>query len=469
MWRLALPFVFLAGVLLTAPPLTATADAATPVISGLTVSALGTDRATISWTTDIPADTQIDYGLTSAYGSTTPLVTALTTSHSQTVTGLAANQLYHFRVRSRDATATLATSANSTFATLLGVASPGTLTDSSNSNGLNATQFTTARGGTLTSLAVHVGPVDAAAANRQFQLAVYTSTATNTPGTLVASSASGTLVANAWNSLPVTANLAANTPYFFVYNTNGATAAVNNLHYANAGRSGWRTAGQPFGTWPATFGAFSTQSATFSFQATFAGDVQPPTVAVTAPADGAIVSGPVTVTATATDDRGVASVQILRGGQPVGPPDTTAPYTAAVDTTTLVNGTLTFTAVATDTSGNTATSAPVTVTATNPSRVILTAPLPGQTVTGTSVTATYIEAGDWLPGDGHHVHFRLDGGPVVMDLDADNDQSFTFGSVPGGSHVLAAVVADANHVELPGTGGEVAFTTVSPDTSAPTR
>lgn len=462
-----LPVVFLAGILLTAP-LSATADAATPAISAVTVTAIGPDRATISWTTDIPADTQIDYGLTSSYGSTTPLVATLTTSHSQTVTGLAANQLYHFRVRSRDGTGTLSTSGNSTLATLLGVATPGTLTDSSNANGMNASQFTTVRGGTLRSVAVHVGVVDANVANRQFQVAVYTSTATNTPGTLVANSASGTLAANTWNSVPISATLAANTPYFFVYNTNGASASVNNLHYTSTGRSGWRTAGQPFGSWPSSFGAFSTQTATFSFQASFVGDAQPPSVAITDPANGSTVSGAVTVTASATDDQSVASVQILRGGQPVGPPDTLAPYTTTVDTTSLQNGPLTFTAVATDTSGNTATSSPITVTASNPPRVILTGPTPGQAISGTSVTATYIEAGDWLPGDGHHVHFRLDGGPVVMDLDPDNDQSFTFGAVPNGAHVLAAVVADANHVELPGTGGEVAFTTVSPDVTAPT-
>ena len=55
------------------------------------------------------------------------------------------------------------------------------------------------------------------------------------PGSLVATSASGTLVANSWNTVPITATLAPNTSYFFGYNTNGASGSVNNLRYASGG------------------------------------------------------------------------------------------------------------------------------------------------------------------------------------------------------------------------------------------
>ena len=44
-------------------------------------------------------------------------MTALTTPHSITLTGLAANTTYYFRVRSRDAAGNLATSSSSTFRT----------------------------------------------------------------------------------------------------------------------------------------------------------------------------------------------------------------------------------------------------------------------------------------------------------------------------------------------------------------
>ena len=68
---------------------------------------------------------------------------------------------------------------------------------------------------------------------------------------------------------------------------------------------------------------------------------------------------------TATDDTAVASVQLRVDGAALGAGQTSPPYTASWNTTAVANGSHVLTAVATDTSGNTATSAPVTVTVTN--------------------------------------------------------------------------------------------------------
>jgi len=92
-------------------------DTTPPVISGVAVSAIGQTTATISWTTDEPATTQVDYGPTSAYGTTTPLNTSLTTSHSQILSGLTASSTYHYRVRSVDAAANVAASVDASFTT----------------------------------------------------------------------------------------------------------------------------------------------------------------------------------------------------------------------------------------------------------------------------------------------------------------------------------------------------------------
>ena len=102
-------------------------------------------------------------------------------------------------------------------------------------------------------MSVYVGAVDSLAANRQYQLAIYTDNA-GRPGTLVAVSATGTLVANAWNTLAVSAPLLANTNYWLMFNTNGRTASVNNMHYKSgaAGKGAHSVASAPFGTWPAT-------------------------------------------------------------------------------------------------------------------------------------------------------------------------------------------------------------------------
>ncbi len=109
-----------AGNLATSADLTfttAAADSTPPVISAIQATAITQNSATITWTTDEPADTQIEYGLTSSYGSNTTLIPTLATGHSQSLTGLAAGTTYHYRVKSKDAAGNLATSADLTFST----------------------------------------------------------------------------------------------------------------------------------------------------------------------------------------------------------------------------------------------------------------------------------------------------------------------------------------------------------------
>ncbi|MFQ5707775.1 MAG: PKD domain-containing protein [bacterium] len=88
-------------------------------ISTIAVRNISTASATITWVTDQAADTQIDYGLTREYGSTSPLEAQLGTEHSVDLAGLTDNQTYHFRVMSRNSGGTLAISNDSTFSTRL--------------------------------------------------------------------------------------------------------------------------------------------------------------------------------------------------------------------------------------------------------------------------------------------------------------------------------------------------------------
>jgi glucose/arabinose dehydrogenase len=83
-----------------------------PVISQVATRE-GPGRATITWTTDIPADSQVQYGPTTAHGSTTPLDRTLVTSHSVTITGLARKAQYFFQVLSKDAFGSLSSAAGS--------------------------------------------------------------------------------------------------------------------------------------------------------------------------------------------------------------------------------------------------------------------------------------------------------------------------------------------------------------------
>jgi hypothetical protein len=94
-------------------------------------------------------------------------------------------------------------------------------------------------------------------------------------------------------------------------------------------------------------------------------DTTPPTVAITAPAANATVSNNVDVTVNVSDDRGVAGVQYKLDGANLGAEVTTPPYTFTWNTRTASNGSHTLSAVARDTSNNTAPSAGVTVTVSN--------------------------------------------------------------------------------------------------------
>jgi glucose/arabinose dehydrogenase/chitodextrinase len=84
---------------------------------------------------------------------------------------------------------------------------------------------------------------------------------------------------------------------------------------------------------------------------TMAPDTQPPSASMTAPAQGSTVSGIVTVSANATDNVAVASVDFLLDGVSIGI-DSTAPYSVQWNTTTTSNGPHALSARARDTAGN---------------------------------------------------------------------------------------------------------------------
>jgi hypothetical protein len=95
-------------------------------------------------------------------------------------------------------------------------------------------------------------------------------------------------------------------------------------------------------------------------------DTTPPAVSVTSPANNQTVSGTTPVSASATDNVAVASVQFFLDGEPLGNAVTASPYAISWDTTTASAGPHVLTAQATDTSGNVGTSTGVTVNVANP-------------------------------------------------------------------------------------------------------
>jgi len=87
-----------------------------PVISAVTSGSISDRTATITWTTDKPANSVVQYGLTTSYGSSSSNATLLT-SHAITLANLNASTAYHYRVLSYDSAGLSSTSSDSTFTT----------------------------------------------------------------------------------------------------------------------------------------------------------------------------------------------------------------------------------------------------------------------------------------------------------------------------------------------------------------
>lgn len=110
-----------------------------PVVMSAIMSAPASDRAAVMWTTNAASNSSVDYGLSSGYGSTTPVQPAAVTAHTVLLTGLVPQKVYHYRVRSGTTV-----SGDRTFST-----SPaGTLAAFPGAQGAGATA-TGGRGGTI--------------------------------------------------------------------------------------------------------------------------------------------------------------------------------------------------------------------------------------------------------------------------------------------------------------------------------
>jgi hypothetical protein len=93
-----------------------TADLTPPVISNVLATSITSNSAVITWTTDETSSSVVDYGLTTSYGSTITGSNGVT-SHSVPLTGLAVNTLYHYRVKSADASGNTTTDVDHSFQT----------------------------------------------------------------------------------------------------------------------------------------------------------------------------------------------------------------------------------------------------------------------------------------------------------------------------------------------------------------
>lgn len=87
-----------------------------PTIFKISSGTPGVTSVRITWKTNVPATSEVVYGLTSSYGYATSS-TALVGAHSMTILGLTASSTYHYAVVSTDASNHTSTSTDGTFST----------------------------------------------------------------------------------------------------------------------------------------------------------------------------------------------------------------------------------------------------------------------------------------------------------------------------------------------------------------
>jgi hypothetical protein len=391
-----------AGNTATATAVSVTVDNAAPVISAVLSSGVGSSSTTISWTTNEASDSQVEYGLTSAYGQVSALASPLVSSHSVGLSGLSASTVYHYRVKSKDAMGNLAVSGDVTVTTLAppdttvptvsltapvaGVTVAGTITVSASATdnvGVVGVQFKldgTNLGTEVTAAPYTLAWITTTASNGTHSL---TAVARDAAGNTATSTAVSVTVDNAAPVLSaVSSSIVGSSAATITWTTNeasdsqveyGLTSAYGQVSALASPLVSSHSVGLS-GLSASTVYHYRVKSrdaagnlatsADFTFTTAPLGDTTPPTVSIVLPAAGATVSGTVTVLASATDNVGVVGVQFKLDGVNLGTEDTVAPYSVSWNTSLASKGTHTLTAVARDAAGNTTTSSSVTVTVT---------------------------------------------------------------------------------------------------------
>jgi hypothetical protein len=143
----------------------------------------------------------------------------------------------------------------------------------------------------------------------------------------------------------------------------------------------------------------SWDSGVYKFGSTSSADTTAPTVSMTAPANGATLSGTATITCSASDNVKVTSVQFEIDGSNLGTADTGAPYTRALNTKNYSNGSHTLKAIARDAAGNQTASDTITVNISNgsassdPPTVSVSATTPLAIIRGANGAFTFTRTG----------------------------------------------------------------------------
>lgn len=315
--------------------LTLGADTTPPSISNVRTANVWASNVQVLWDTNENATSQVEYGLTTAYGSSTTLDSQLVINHTVQLTGLTANTTYHYRVKSKDGANNLTTSGDYTLATVGNDTVPDIIIDNPQAT-LVGTWFT----GT--------GSADKYGADYAYCTTQATEdhTATFRPNIIVAGNY------DVYVYYPAGANRSAKAPYTVSYSGGSVTVPVN--QQLNGGKWNLIANAEPFavGTTGYVKVGNGTAEASLSVMAdavklVFA-DMTPPTAPTNLAATASSNTQADLTWTASTDNLGVTGYKIFRDGVQIG----TSATTSYSDTTCAAATHYVFEVSAYDAAGN---------------------------------------------------------------------------------------------------------------------
>ncbi|HYO51964.1 Ig-like domain-containing protein [Archangium sp.] len=215
--------------------------------------------------------------------------------------------------------------------------------------------------------------------------------------------------------------------------------------YASPYNFVWNTTAEPTGPYALTTRAYDgtgNVEVSAPVNVTLARDTTAPTVSVTSPAEGATVSGSITLTANAVDDYLMSRVEYFLDGRSLGSTSNGGSYGYVFNSRSVTNGAHTLVAKAYDSAGNVGVSATRSFTVDNdimPPTVALTSPAQGASVAG--LVSLQASASD--DRGISSVYFYVDGTRVAIVSSPPYVASWDSHSVPNGAHTLTTRAYDA--------------------------
>jgi hypothetical protein len=315
------------GILVTPP------EGTGPDIVGVSVRRLTATTAAFNWSSDSGTVAQVEYGATSNYGAFTLLKLFGGPSQEILLTGLRPATDYHFRVNAWDGLGSLSASSDYTFRTA--IAGPATLIGDQTIQTERVTlgagqaasyQYVATQSGQASVVRLYLDPGSSATVVR---VALYSDQA-GTPGTILAQgSVPGLTTGWVAVNLPPVA-LVRGVRYWVAVLVPFGSGSLT-IRDAGHGGSSLLSRQESLAAFP-----LSWTSGTVAARSPMSVQVQqiPPSVTLTGPKDGAIVTGSVSLSAVVDDDAAIARMQFYVDGVPVEPPLATPPFAATWDSST---------------------------------------------------------------------------------------------------------------------------------------